>query len=69
MNALGYTFDITYSAEDDGWVVTFPALLGCSAHGESYTDAIDEAKTAMTLWLATAADMGRELPEPEWLSD
>lgn len=60
----GYTCEISYSHEDVAWVATFPALLGCTAHGETHDEALKEARTAMGLWLETCVEMGRELPEP-----
>lgn len=61
---FGYTCEIDYSKEDEAWVAVFPDLPGCMAHGDTETEAIKEGRTAMALWLQTAAEMGRELPEP-----
>ncbi len=59
-----YSMTIRWSEEDGCFIVTVPELLGCTAHGDSYAEAAAEAETAMELWLETAVEMGREIPEP-----
>lgn len=61
----GYRVDIRWSPEDDCYVATVPELPGCSAHGDTQAEAVQEAQTAIELWLETAKEMGREVPAPK----
>ncbi len=57
---------ILYWSEDDGaFVAEVPELPGCLAHGSTYAQAVAEAETAIGLWLDTARELGREVPEPK----
>lgn len=59
-----YAIEIFHSEEDDGYIAVVPELPGCSAFGASEEAALEEIKVAMALWLETAAQEGREIPEP-----
>jgi len=47
-----------------GFIAVVPELAGCSAFGETEVEALSEVKVAIDLWLDTAQEEGRELPEP-----
>ncbi len=64
MDSHKYRLDVRWSAEDECCVVTVPELLGCTAHGDTHAEAVEEAQTAIQLWLETAEEMGRAIPEP-----
>jgi predicted RNase H-like HicB family nuclease len=53
-----------YSDEDKGFIAAVPELPGCSAFGETEEEALAEVKVAIGLWLETAREEGREIPEP-----
>jgi predicted RNase H-like HicB family nuclease len=59
-----YAIEIFYSDEDEGFVAVVPELPGCSAFGETEEEALSEVKVAIDLWLDTARQEGREIPEP-----
>lgn len=59
-----YAIEIFYSEEDEGFIAVVPELPGCSAFGETEEEALKEVKIAMLLWLATAKEIGREIPVP-----
>ena len=59
-----YAIEIFYSEEDGGYIATVPELAGCSAFGETEEDALREVMTAIDLWLETARNMGRTIPQP-----
>lgn len=62
---IGYWCNTRYSEEDGCWVATTtPELPGCSAHGETKAEAATELRTAIALWLQTAAETGVPIPEP-----
>ena len=56
---------VIYWSEDDGvFVAEVPELRGCSAHGDSPAAALDSAQEAIDLWLRTAEEFEREIPQP-----
>jgi len=59
-----YAIEIFYSEEDGGYIAVVPELLGCSAFGETEEAALEEVKIAIELWLETAKQEGREIPQP-----
>ncbi|MCK4491468.1 MAG: type II toxin-antitoxin system HicB family antitoxin [Candidatus Altiarchaeales archaeon] len=59
-----YAIEIFYSEGDEGYIAVVPELPGCSAFGETEEDALKEVKVAMELWLDTAKNEGRRIPQP-----
>ena len=56
---------VIYWSDDDGvFVAEEPELSGCMAHGDSPTSALESAQAAIDLWLETAKEFGREIPDP-----
>jgi predicted RNase H-like HicB family nuclease len=60
-----YEINIFWSNEDDCFVVEVPELPGCAAHGETHELALANAKEAMALWIDTARQEGRPIPQPQ----
>jgi predicted RNase H-like HicB family nuclease len=60
-----YELIIYWSAGDDAYVAEVPELPGCTAHGSSYESALKKVSDAIDLWLETAEQLGREIPEPK----
>jgi predicted RNase H-like HicB family nuclease len=60
-----YAIEIFYSDEDGGYIAVVPELPGCSAFGRTEEEALKEVKIAMSLWLETAKEIGREIPIPQ----
>jgi len=59
-----YAIEIFFSDEDEGFIAVVPELPGCSAFGETEEEALSEGKVAIGLWLETARQEAREIPEP-----
>lgn len=59
-----YRVIIEWSDEDSAYVATAPELPGCSAWGNTYEQAAKEIAAAMGLWLRSARELGRPIPEP-----
>jgi predicted RNase H-like HicB family nuclease len=59
-----YELVVTWSHEDDAFVVDVSELPGCMAHGDNPADAVAHAQDAISLWLEVAKDMGRPIPVP-----
>ena len=47
---------------DDGSIAVVPYLPGCSAFGDTREEALKEIRTALSLWLETAKEIGKEIP-------
>ncbi len=62
-----YHINIFYSEEDECYVADIPDLRMCSGFGDTPEDALREVLIAKGLWLETAADEDRPLPEPRYV--
>lgn len=54
-----------WSTEDDAFVAEVPELPGCTAHGSTQAEALQQVQDAMGLWLDTAREMNLPVPEPK----
>ena len=61
-----YHINLFWYGSDGCWIADVPDLRGCSAHGETPTDAAQEAEIAIQLWLETAREHGDPIPEPRY---
>ena len=59
-----YAIEIFYSEDDEGYIAVVPELRGCSAFGDTEEEALEEVKIAMELWLETATETGKFIPQP-----
>jgi predicted RNase H-like HicB family nuclease len=59
-----YELIIYWSDEDNSFVAEVPELPGCAAEGASYAEAVVNVETAISLWVDTARELGRPIPEP-----
>jgi len=60
-----YEIIIYWSNEDLAFIAEVPELQGCIAHGDSYENALANAKEAILLWIDTAKEFGDPIPEPK----
>ncbi|HWK88469.1 MAG TPA: type II toxin-antitoxin system HicB family antitoxin [Longimicrobium sp.] len=60
-----YEIIIYWSEEDRAFITLVPELPGCIAHGESREQALAEAQQAIQLWIDTAHEVGRPVPDPK----
>jgi predicted RNase H-like HicB family nuclease len=58
-----YEIIIFWSDEDAAFVADVPELPGCMAHGSSHAEALANAEQAVELWVETAQELGRPVPE------
>lgn len=65
MSSYKYELIVYWSAEDAAFVVEVPELPGCMAHGATPTEAVTQAQEAIALWIDTAREIGRAVPEPK----
>jgi predicted RNase H-like HicB family nuclease len=59
-----YEVDIFWSEGDGGFIANVPELPYCSAFGETYEEALREARVAMDLYLSVLREEGTEAPKP-----
>ncbi|WP_373500266.1 type II toxin-antitoxin system HicB family antitoxin [Desulfococcus sp.] len=60
-----YEIIIYWSDDDQAFIAEVPELPGCMAHGNGPDEALKNCKDAMDLWLDTAREFGRNIPEPK----
>ena len=59
-----YSMFISWSEEDQAYIVSVPELPGCMADGKTPEEAVKEAQTVIELWIETALEDGETIPEP-----
>jgi predicted RNase H-like HicB family nuclease len=64
MSEPRYELIIYWSDEDSAFIAEVPELPGCAADGETYEDAVANAKVIISEWIETALALGRPIPEP-----
>jgi antitoxin HicB len=62
--ALPYTIELIPD-EDGYWFARIPQLEGCMTNGNSREDVLMMIDDAKQLWLETALQMVKAIPEPE----
>ena len=60
-----YEIILYWSNEDQAFIAEAPELPGCMAHGNDQEEALKNIKDAMQFWIDTAAELGRQVPEPK----
>lgn len=65
MTLIKYELIIYWSEEDHAFIVEVPELPGCMADGETYEQAVANAKIVIGQWIETAHELGKPIPEPK----
>lgn len=65
MNDIKYELIIYWSTQDESFIVEVPELAGCISDGETYEEAIVNARLIIDDWIETAIRLGREIPKPK----
>lgn len=55
---------IYWSEEDAAFIAEAPELPGCAADGPSQRAALDNLDVITEEWIATATELGRQIPQP-----
>ncbi len=63
--SIKYELIIYWSKEDNAFVVEVPELPGCMADGETYEQAVTNARQVIEEWIETARKLGRSIPKPK----
>ena len=53
------TYQVVLTHTEDGYSVNCPALPGCWSEGNSETEALDNIRDAISVYLDTIADLNR----------
>ena len=62
---IKYEMIIYWSELDQAFIVEVPELSGCTADGETYQEAVQNAEVVIQEWIETAQELGRTIPEPK----
>jgi predicted RNase H-like HicB family nuclease len=62
---LRYGIILYWSDEDSAFIAEAPELPGCVSDGETYEEAVANVKGAAEAWIATATELGRDIPKPK----
>lgn len=60
-----YSMVMSWSEEDQAYIVSVPELSGCMADGKTPEEAV---KIVIQEWIETALEDGEEIPEPHLFS-
>ena len=60
-----YEIIIYWSNDDQAFIAEVPELPGCVAHGRTPSKALSNCQEAIALWLDTAREFGRRIPDPK----
>lgn len=60
-----YEIVIFWDEPDKIFVAEVPELAGCTAHGQTPSEAAQNVNDAIDLWLETAREFGDEIPAPK----
>ena len=58
-----YELIMYWSEEDNAFVVEVPELPGCMADGPTQNEALANVQIVIDPWIATARELGREIPK------
>ncbi|HEX5165912.1 MAG TPA: type II toxin-antitoxin system HicB family antitoxin [Thermomicrobiales bacterium] len=61
-----YHINVFWSDEDESFVADIPDFQYCSAFGATPEEALREVLIAKRLWLESAREHGRPIPEPRY---
>lgn len=59
-----YRIEIVEDADEGGFVVSYPDLIGCISSGETVEEAVKNGKDAKREWIYAALESGAVIPEP-----
>lgn len=49
--------------EDGGWIAEVPSLPGCISDGETKTEALENIRDAIGIWIEGAESIGMTIPQ------
>ncbi len=64
MDESRYEMIIYWSGADEAFIAEVPELPGCMADGQTYEEAVKNARVIIAEWIETAKELGRSIPVP-----
>jgi predicted RNase H-like HicB family nuclease len=63
-----YGFKVALLSEEDGggYLIEVPDLPGCMTDGDTPEEAVQKLESAIDLWIETARENGKKIPEPKY---
>ncbi|RKI40869.1 type II toxin-antitoxin system HicB family antitoxin [bacterium D16-51] len=61
-----YSMIVSWSEDNNCYLVSVPDLPGCMADGETPQKAVENAQVIIAEWIETAQMLGREIPKPSF---
>lgn len=68
-NMSKYSMFMSWSEEDQAYIVSVPELPGCMADGKTPEEAVKNAQVIIQEWLECAIEDGDPIPEPNLFKD
>lgn len=66
LSVVKYSMIVSWSEDDNCYLVSVPDLPGCMADGETPQKAVENAQVIIAEWIETAQMLGREIPQPSF---
>ena len=63
-----YSMVMSWSEEDQAYIVSVPELPGCMADGKTPEEAVKNTEIIIQEWIEAALEKGEEIPEPHLFS-
>ncbi len=63
--SLEYPMVVKKDIEEKVYIIEFPDLPGCIAHGKTVSGAVKLAQNVKESWIELALSLGRDIPEPK----
>lgn len=64
-----YSMILSWSQEDQAYIVSVPDLPGCMADGKTPEKAVENAQVIIQEWIECALEDGEKIPEPSYNFD
>ncbi|MBI1802744.1 MAG: type II toxin-antitoxin system HicB family antitoxin [Chloroflexi bacterium] len=69
-STLIHRYRVIFEREPDGgYAIHCPSLKGCHSQGDTYEEALENIREAMTAWLEVARDFGDPIPPSDVLEE
>jgi predicted RNase H-like HicB family nuclease len=63
-----YRFSVIIEKDEDGYFASCSELQGCFTQGETYEEAMENIKDAISLHVEDRIESGEEVPQPQSVS-
>jgi predicted RNase H-like HicB family nuclease len=64
MEKYKYEIKITWDKEDQVYIARITEIEFCTAHGDTYQEALKNIEDALNFWIKISKETGRTIPKP-----